>query len=148
MADVYGVDVTTQTINDMRHRFVDPIYAGDEAVVPMAANAVIAAEQFVCANASGYAVAGADTSGYKFLGIAMEAKDNTGGANGAKLIRIRRRGCFLMAASSIAQSNVGSVMEIVNATTFDDTSTNHVKCGKLIKYVSATAGWIAINEGF
>jgi hypothetical protein len=112
----------------------------------MAAAASISAGEFVCADSSGYAVVGADDATYTFLGIAMEDKDNSEGDNGDLLIRIRRRGCFLMTATSIAQANVGATMYIRGAATFDESATNYVVCGRLVNYVSATQGWLSIDE--
>lgn len=146
MPEDYGVSVTAQTVNDLRHKFVDPLYAGDEAIVPMAAGTVIAAGQFVCANSSGYAVVGADSAGYTFLGVALEDKDNSAGENGDLQIRIRRRGCFLMAAHSISQADVGKTMYIRGAATFDESASNNIVCGRLVNYVSGTQGWLSIDE--
>lgn len=148
MAEDYGVRVTTQTVNDLRHKFVDPLYAGDEAIVPMAAGAAINAGYFVCTNTSGYAVPGADTAGYRFIGVALETKDNSAGNNGDLLIRVRRRSCFLMTAASITQAMVGNPMYVKTATSFDDADgcTNDIKAGILVGYVSATKGWIDINK--
>lgn len=64
---------------------------GRERTVGVATNAVIFAGAGVVANASGYA-APAGTAGLT-LGRAEESVDNTGGANGAKSVRVRA-GCF------------------------------------------------------
>ena len=147
MADDYGVNIDTLSISDLRHLFENPIYAGDEMLAPMAANAVIAVGEMVCANASGYAVPAADAANYTFLGVALESKDNTGGNDGDLLIRLRRKGVFLLAATSISQADVGQTMYVADKDTFDDSATNNVVCGRLVKYSSATRGWLSIDQG-
>jgi len=121
---------------------------GVELDFPVAAGAKIYAGSLVMANASGYAVPGADTSGCKFLGVALEQVDNTAGANGTKSVRVRRTGVFEFAATSISQAMLGDPMYLVDDQTFDDAAgtTNDIRAGVLMKYISATKGWIDINK--
>ena len=125
-----------------------PYRDGIEIDFPVAANIKIFAGSLVCANTSGYAVPAADTAGLKFLGVALEQVDNTGGANGAKKVRVRRTGAFEFDAASITQAMVGDPMYAVNDQTFADATgaTNDIKVGALVKYVSATKGWIDITR--
>lgn len=124
-----------------------PYRDGIELEFPVAANGKIYAGSLVCANTNGYAVPAADTAGYKFLGVAMEQVDNTGGANGAKKVRVRRTGVFEFDALSITQAMVGSSMYVVDDHTIDDASgpVNDIRVGMLVKYVSDTKGWVDIN---
>jgi hypothetical protein len=124
-----------------------PYRDGIEIDFPVAANTKIFAGSLVCANTSGYAVPAADTSGLKFLGMALEQMDNTGGANGAKTVRLRRSGNFLFDAASITQAMVGTSMYVVDDHTIDDSTgpTNDIRVGILVKYVSDTKGWIDIT---
>jgi len=63
----------------------------------------------VCSDATGYAVAGADTAGYRVLGIALEEVDNTTGADGVRTIRVQASGVFSLAAgAAIAQADLGA----------------------------------------
>jgi hypothetical protein len=123
-----------------------PYREGIEVEYSVAANTKIFAGSLVCVNAEGYAVPAADTSGFQFAGVAMEQVDNTGGSDGAQIVRLRRAGVFEFDAVSIAQAMVGTEMEAMDDHTFDDTAstTNHIKVGRLVKYVSATKGWIDI----
>lgn len=123
-----------------------PYREGIEVEYPVAANTKIYAGSLVCVNANGYVVPAADTSGYLFVGVAMEQMDNSTGANGAKSVRLRRTGVFEFDAASITQAMVGAPMYAVDDHTFDDAAgpTNDVKVGLLVKYVSATQGWIDI----
>ncbi len=119
---------------------------GVEVDYPVAAGAKIYAGSLVCVNADGFAVPAADTSGYVFVGVALEQMDNSAGANGAKSIRVRREGVFEFDAASITQAMVGDPMYVVDDHTFDDAAgpTNDIKVGLLVKFASATKGWIDI----
>jgi len=115
--------------------------------IPVAANTKIFAGSLVCTNASGFAVPAADSAGYRFMGVALEQMDNSTGANGAKVVRLRRAGIFLFDAASITQAMVGTPMYVVDDHTFDDASgpLNDIRIGLLMKYVSNTMGWIQID---
>ena len=123
-----------------------PYREGIEVEYPVAANTKIYAGSLVCVSATGYAVPAADTSGYRFAGVAMEQVDNSDGSDGGKTVRLRRAGVFEFDAASISQDMVGAAMYAVDDHTFDDADgpTNDIKVGLLVKYVSATKGWIDI----
>jgi hypothetical protein len=125
-----------------------PYRDGIEIDYPVAANTKIFAGSLVCANTSGYLVPATDTIGLKFVGVAIEQMDNTGGANGAKKVRVRRVGAFEFDAASITQAMVGTSMYVVDDHTIDDSSgpTNDIRVGILVKYVSDTKGWIDISS--
>jgi hypothetical protein len=113
---------------------------------PVAAATKIYAGSLVCVNSAGLAVPAADAAGYAFAGVAQEQVDNGSGANGAKMVRVRRTGVFEFDALSLTQAMVGQPMYAVDDHTFDDASgaINDVKVGVLVKYASATKGWIDI----
>ena len=120
---------------------------GIEIEYPVAAVKIYAGS-LVCINAAGYAAPGADTVNFKFAGIALEQVDNSLGAPGAKTVRVRRTGVFEFNASSIAQSDVGKMMYLVNDETFDETNPGQgILCGVLTKYISNTRGWLDIASG-
>jgi hypothetical protein len=121
---------------------------GIEIDIPVKATTKIYAGSMVCVGgADGYAIPAADASGNIFMGVAMEQADNSSGANGAISVRVRRTGAFEFAASSITQAMVGDLMYVVDDQTFDETDPgNSVVCGRLVKYVSATKGWIDIAK--
>jgi hypothetical protein len=123
-----------------------PYREGIEVEYPVAANTTIYAGSLVCVSATGYAVPAADTSGYRFAGVAMEQVDNSDGSDGGKTVRLRRAGVFEFDAVSISQDMVGAAMYAADDHTFDDADgpTNDIKVGLLVKYVSATKGWIDI----
>ena len=123
-----------------------PYREGVEVEYPVAASVKIYAGSLVCANSSGFAAPAADTSGFSLAGVALEQVDNSSGANGAKNVRVRRCGVFEFDAASITQAMVGDPMYAVDDHTFDDAAgpTNDIKVGVLVKYGSATKGWIDI----
>ena len=123
-----------------------PYREGIEVEYPVAANTKIYAGSLVCVNTAGYATPAADTSGYRFAGVAMEQVDNSGGSDGGKNVRVRRAGVFEFDAVSITPDMVGAPMYAADDHTFDDAAgpTNGIKVGLLVKYVSATKGWIDI----
>lgn len=101
---------------------------------PVKADTKIFKGSLVCADATGYAVPGADTAGLIFLGVALEQADNSGGLDGAKTIRVQTQGVFSFAKTgSIAQAQSGSALYV-----FDDqtvalvgTTAQDVLCGRL-----------------
>lgn len=121
---------------------------GDIIEIPVYAGAHIYAGGFVCVNTGhGYAIPGADAAGNVCMGIAESEADNSNGLSGAMNVRVRRAGVFLLNATSIAITSQGVVMYVVDDQTFDETSPgNNVKAGVLVKYVSATQGWIDIGR--
>ena len=120
-----------------------PYREGIEVEYPVAANTKIYAGSLVCVNAAGYAAPAADTIGYQIAGVALEQVDNS---DGGKNVRLRRAGVFEFDALSISQDMVGAAMYAADDHTFDDAAgpTNDIKVGLLVKYVSATKGWIDI----
>lgn len=111
----------------------------------MAASTVIYAGGMVCINADGLAVPAADTSGFKsVVGVAMESV--TSAASGSYYVKVQE-GDFLMVASSITQAHVGDIMMVVDDATVDNSSSNSIKAGPLVEYVSATSGWVRLGAG-
>lgn len=120
---------------------------GVEIEYPVAANAIIYAGSLVMANASGYAVPGADTSSCKFLGVALEHVNATGKSNGELKVTVRRKGVFYFATSGIAITNVGDGVCLVDDQTVNlaSVTTNDVACGKIAEFVSATEVGVDID---
>src|SRR5512135_2827486 len=95
---------------------------GLEVEFPVAAATKIYAGSMVCVNAAGFAVPATDTSGYRFVGVALEQVDNGSGTDGGKMVRLRRAGVFEFDAASLAQAKVGDDMYAVDDQTFADTA--------------------------
>ncbi len=98
-----------------------------------------------CLNSSGYLVAGANTAGLRFAGIAYENVLNAG-SNGDYNCKVFTRGVHLLTATSITQAMVGQFMYIVDDATVDDAVGNGICVGRLVEYVSTTSGWVDIGQ--
>ncbi len=113
--------------------------------MPVKGGARIFAGGLVAVDSTGYAVPAGNVAGHKVMGVAQEQADNRDGSDGAKQVRVRLAGVFELEALSITPAQVGQEMYVVDDQTFDDVDPGHgVKCGRLVKYVSATKGWIKL----
>ncbi len=118
---------------------------GVELEFPVKGGSRIFAGGLVAVDSTGYAVPAGNVAGHKVMGVAMEQADNRSGGDGAMQVRVRLAGVFEFEAVSIAPAQVGAEMFVVDDQTFDDENSGQgVKCGRLVKYVSATRGWIKI----
>ena len=112
---------------------------GVEVESKVAASTKVYGGSLVCRNTSGYAVPGADTSGFVFEGVAQERVDNSSGANGAKSVVVRKTGIHRFAASGMAITDVGKPAFISDDQTVAKSGvTNWVCCGRIAEFISAT----------
>lgn len=121
---------------------------GKYASYPVKGGAVIYAGGMVCIGADGYAVPASDTAGLKFMGVARAYADNSAGASGSLQVEVWRRGCFSLTTSGMALSNAGDAVFALDDQNVGLTgaSTNHIKCGVISEYVSATSVYIDISR--
>lgn len=125
-----------------------PVRTGELLHLPVAANAKIYAGALVALNTGGYAVPGSTTTGLKAAGRAEEQADNTGGADGARWITVRR-GVFKFANSGtdpVGQAHVLGDCYIVDDQTVaatDGTGTRS-RAGKVLG-VEADGVWVEIR---
>lgn len=119
---------------------------GIEIAYKVAAGVKIFAGSIVCLNTDGYAAPGADTANFKFLGVAMESADNTGGANGAITVRVQRKGVFRFAAAGMAITDIGAAVKISDDQTVAKVTTNSVACGAIAEFISATEVGVDIDK--
>jgi hypothetical protein len=99
--------------------------SGELIPVPVAANVKIYAGALVAANATGYATPGATATTLTYLGRAEEMIDNTGGADGAKSVLVRRKRAFKFKNSgtdAVTQAELGKVCYIVDDETVAKTN--------------------------
>jgi len=101
----------------------------------------------VMINAAGYVANSTDTTGTFFLGIALEASDNSGGSAGDLSILVDVGGAFVKCVhedGSLAIANVGDavVQELNNEVTSAGTGTNDIAVGKISEVISATEIWV------
>jgi len=121
---------------------------GVEVDVPMDDADLIYGGAFVCVNADGYAVEGEDAANLIFMGVAVEQKDNSSGADGDEDIVVRRRGLFkAILDTAITQANVGDNVFLVDDQTVDLVAnvTHNIFCGIIAKYIDSTHAWIDIE---
>lgn len=101
----------------------------------------------VAIDANGFLVPASDTADLRAGLVAYEKVDNSTGADGDVKCRVYRRGIFLFDATSITLAMVGDMMYVVDDQTFDEAKgTNAIMAGRLVDFVSATKGWIDIEE--
>lgn len=123
-----------------------PFKASDNLVVPVAANAVIYAGALVVANATGFAAPGSVATTLTYLGRADEAVDNTGGADGAKTVKIRRNQAFKWKNSGtdpIGQDSLGKVCYIEDDETVAKTNGTNTRsaAGKVVQ-IDSNGVWV------
>jgi len=123
-----------------------PHREGSEIEYKVAGGAKIFAGSLVCLNESGYAVPGADTSGFKFLGVAREQADNSSGANGNVTVRVARKGVFRFSASGMATTDIGAAVNIADDQTVAKTTTQSIACGEIAEFISAAEVGVDIDR--
>lgn len=103
-----------------------PMADGELISVPMAAVKIFAGG-LVAANATGYATPGAVSTALTYMGRAEETVDNTGGAPGAKTVKVRRGKAFKFAnsgADAVTLASMGKLCYIVDDLTVALTNGN------------------------
>lgn len=121
-----------------------PMKKGELVAVPVAAGAVIDGGTLVAVNATGFAVPAAGTAGLTVVGVADERMDNTGGADGAAVCRVRRGWIFLFSndsAGAVTQALFGKPVFVKDAGTV--TKTGSVAAGRCLG-VDAEGVWVEV----
>lgn len=116
------------------------------ASFPVAANVKIFAGALVALNAAGYLVPGSVSTTLRYQGKAEDFVDNTGGADGAKKVLVRRNLAFKFAnhqADPVAQADVGNTVYIVDDQTVAKTNGTNTRsaAGKLLA-IEANGVWV------
>ena len=122
------------------------LFRADKIKYPVYTGTTIAKDDLVAINATGYAIPATNTAGLRFVGVCAKGVDNTG-ASGAKEVEVHRTGVVSMAATSIAATQVGDPMYVVDKNTFDETASNSIACGYLVKRISNIVGWLYFGPG-
>jgi len=118
----------------------DQRQTGDLMDVDLAASTKVFAGSNVNYGASGYAKKASDTASEVFAGVAMETADNSTGSAGDVFVRVWKEGVFSMNCSGADRTWEGKDVYAVddNLVALAATTTNDVKVGRVVKYVSAT----------
>lgn len=100
-------------------------------------------DTLVGVNAGGYLVNMSDAASLYFMGVAVEGKDNSAGANGALSCRVRRDGEFefVYGGGDATIALVGEVAYLNDNQTVDEdpaTATNEYPVGVIVEVVSTT----------
>lgn len=123
-----------------------PMKDGELIAVPVAANAKIYAGALTVANATGYAAPGSTATTLTYLGRAEEAVDNTGGADGAKTVQVRRKKAFKFknsGADAVTQAELGKACYIVDDETVAKTNgTGTRSAAGIVVGVEAGGVWV------
>jgi len=124
-----------------------PARAGSVRAHPIAAATALYAGILIALSTTGYAVSGVDTAGYKFVGVARAAQDNSAGAAGALDIEVYKEGVFSFAIAAVTQADIGRDVYIVdNATVgFSESVTKRVRVGKIVAVDDSTHAWVQID---
>ncbi|MCS7301510.1 MAG: DUF2190 family protein [Fimbriimonadales bacterium] len=114
---------------------------------PVKTNARIWKGALVCVDSTGFLVPATDASGLRFVGVAFESVDNTGGANGAKRCRVVKRGTFIYnRVGSFAQADVGATVRATSDNEVAKTSTHNVVVGTVVELLDGNRVRIRIDN--
>jgi len=106
---------------------------------------------FVCLDASGYAVNGADTAALVFVGIAIETKTFAGSADGDTEIlvdcTVGKWWKFGHNTGDLDATTVGTVLYLENNNAVDDATaaTHDIRVGTLARYIDADECWLRVD---
>lgn len=91
------------------------------------------------ASATGLAQPAADAAGLVFVGVAYETTDNTGGAAGAKTVRVLKTGDYVYNRPGAALADVGKTAFVVDDNTVSTAATaNNLACGVIVGMADAS----------
>ena len=108
---------------------------GDINQVPVKGSSIIYQGAAVGGHSSGYARSIAN--GDKFLGFADEHIDNSGGGDGLKTVRVRKRGAILLDISGVVVGDIGKSVYATDDNTFTLSDTNAVYIGQISRIDSS-----------
>jgi hypothetical protein len=114
---------------------------------PVKANARIWKGALVCVDNTGYLVPASDTANLRFVGVAFESVDNTGGASGAKRCRVVKRGTFVYnRIGSFTQADIGTTARAITDNEVAKTSTNNIVVGTVVELLDDSRVRIRIDN--
>lgn len=101
----------------------------------------------VCVDSTGFLVPASDTAGLRFVGVAFESVDNTGGTNGAIRCRVIKRGSFVYnRTGTYSQADVGTLVRAVSDNEVAKTSTNNIVVGTVVELLDGARVRIRIDN--
>ena len=98
------------------------------------------------ASATGLVQPASDSAGLVFVGVAYEESDNTGGAAGAKSVRVLKTGIYSYAKTGAVQSDTGKTAFLVDDGTVSTAPTSdNLACGIVVGVPDAVSVQIRID---
>ncbi len=114
---------------------------------PVKANAKIWKGALVCVDSTGHLIPAADASGLRFVGVAFESVDNTGGGNGDKRCRVIKRGSFVYnRVGSYTQADIGATVRAASDNEVAKISTNNILVGTVVELLDGNRVRIRIDN--
>ena len=114
---------------------------------PVKANARIWKGALVCVDNTGHLVPASDAANLRFVGVAFESVDNTGGASGAKRCRVVKRGTFVYnRIGSFTQADIGTTARAITDNEVAKTSTNNIVVGTVVELLDDNRVRIRIDN--
>lgn len=114
--------------------------------LPVAASTRLYEGTLAFIDSNGRAAATTGSGANDFAGVVKEEVDNSSGAAGAKSVELHQQGVFHLVGSGFTQADVGKdCWATDNYTIVVADTTNAVKIGKVVGYISATVLAIAID---
>jgi len=107
--------------------------AGALVSYPVAGTTHIYKGSLVCVNSDGYAVPGADSADYAFVGVAYEETNNTSGSAGDRRVRLLKTGSFVYSKEDAQQSDLGKLMYLSDDNTVADSTSHSVPAGIVVE---------------
>jgi predicted RecA/RadA family phage recombinase len=107
--------------------------AGALVSYPVAGSTHIYKGSLVCVNSEGYAVPGADSADYAFVGVAYEETNNTSGSAGDRRVRLLKTGSFVYSKEDAGQSDLGKLMYLSDDNTVADSTDHSVPAGIVVE---------------
>ncbi len=108
---------------------------GDINQVPVKGSTIIYQGAAVGGHSSGYARP--IQNGDKFLGFADEHIDNSGGADGIKTVRVKKRGAVPLDISGVALGDIGKSVYATDDNTFTLSDSSSVYIGQISRIDSS-----------
>lgn len=103
----------------------------------------------IVSDTDGYAIPGANTAAYRFLGVTTERFEQTAtSTDGTDKIRLARRGLVELAFSSVAVADVGRPVWLTDDQTGSLTQTNVGPIGSVVERLSSTNAVVAFDANF
>ena len=98
------------------------------------------------ATATGLVQPASDSAGMVFVGVAYEEADNTGGAAGAKAVRVLKSGVFTYAKTAAVQADVGkTTFAVDDGTVSTAATTDNIACGTVVGVSETTSVQLRID---